>query len=76
MAYTGEKEAFGRGKAILQVIKSIETEAKAAGARSLIIRGEKIVEKGFLGISRDALRNLGYEMNVINNETFTIIKKL
>jgi len=64
----------GRGS-IKQLIGSFESEARAAGARSLRIVGHEVQNATFFR-NRALADKLGFRFNQIDNKTFEIIKDL
>ena len=74
LAYAGEQKAGGAS--ILRVLNSIETEARAAGAQSLIIQGKQVVNEALLGLSSKTAATLGYDLQKVGSDVITLTKKL
>jgi RHS repeat-associated protein len=72
LAYTGSNKTGN----LLSVLNSIETQARSAGARTLIIRGEQIVNTSILNVSKEAAQKYGYQLEKIGEDQITLTKSL
>jgi RHS repeat-associated protein len=72
LAYMGEN---GSGN-MLKLVRSIETEARAAGAKNLEIHGIEIVNSKILSVSKAAAEKVGYTFEQVTTNSIKLTKQL
>ena len=73
LAYSGEEKVRAAG-GLINVLRSVEVEAQAAGVKSLVIRGKQVVNEGLLGLSAETAAKYGYQLQKVDKDIITLTK--
>ncbi|UGU17914.1 hypothetical protein LS482_08540 [Sinomicrobium kalidii] len=68
--------SLSEGTSLVQLVKTIEAEAKTAGATKIVIEGIEIVNKKILTVNPKAAAKLGYTLERTSKTSIKLVKQL